>query len=751
MSSLITNLFWHYVHDAWVFCALHGLLLVIFLFRWSRSWRRVGKLMNDVTGASGPDFDWAKDQITTYTNQGREPDLPRIEGYITDEFQHEPELIRGLINAFIVVGLMGTLFSLFALGQKAADLGKAAEILSGMGVAFSTSFFGIVWALICSVLLLNPLRRRSNEVVQKIHRKLTELSAAHPPETLQTGLKLVAESLRENVNSIGAVINSLAEREEENRILSRQILAQFSDTTAGMIKQLSTNVEEAHTRTDKALRESLSSIEVIVKRLEEREAENRTSSQQILTQFSSTTTGVIDQFITNLEEAQTRTTMVSLSLKESITSSLTQLQDRFMEISESWRAEMRQTLVETESAAMRLSGSSNNLAESTKEVSNTLRSVSSALEKTKELAEIVVAIEKLTRIYLEQTGDQINIFKTGLETTLDGVRTIPHEWYTMLMLVKDDLAKQFQQTADGWQAHVEETGNILVSRTETVSSSITALSEFFAPQAALVQTLKELNEVLLQTKDWLDTYSQTVARPFVEQTVSAPESPATPVDAIDTTGTSNGRMDTDSAGAYLVTLIETVESIRGQLDLLINKEAPLPSEPPIADTLPEEIMVGIELAEIDAASDVMVEGQNGEVEMEVIDPGSADIDEDWPLGPEPEFREGDVAKYASDHSSNIPANEIHPQIDLTEVAASSNQNNGQNGERQIEAANTLVETDDTQGISDDKSESGETTDANPLGTSSSNESLEPNGESTSKAVGWRRFWPKPLRKRFGYE
>ena len=744
MASLITNLFWHYINDAWVFCTLHGVFLVIFLFRWGRSWRRLGKLMNDETGTSGPDFDWAKNQITTYTNQGREPDLPRIEGYVTDEFQHEPELIRGLINAFIVVGLMGTLFSLFALGQKATDLGKPAEILSGMGIAFSTSFFGIVWALICSVLLLNPLRRRSNKVVQKIHRKLTELSAAHPPETLQTGFKLVAESLRENVNSIGAVINTLAEREAENQILSRQILAQFSNTTAGMMNQLSTSMEEAHTRSEKVLGESLSSIEVIVKGLEEREAENRMSSQQILTQFSDTTTGVISQFMTNLEEAQTRTTMLSLSLKESMTSSLTQLQERFLEISESWRAEMRQTLAETESAAIRLSGSSNNLAESTKEVSNTLRSVSSALEKTKELAEIVVAIEKLTRIYLEQTGDQINIFKTGLETTLEGVRTIPHQWYTMLMDVKDDLAMQIQQTVDKWQAHVEDTGNILVSRTDAVSSSITTLSEFFAPQAALMQTLKELNEFLLQTKDWLDTYSQTVAGPFVEGTVSAPESPEPPVDAIDTTGTSNGRMD-DNAGAHFVTLIETVESIRGQLDLLINKEAPLTSEPPIADMPPEGI-IGPEPAEIYVASDVTVEGQNGEVE--VIESGP-DIDEDRHSETKTESHEGDTAEHASDHSSNNPANEIHPQMDLVEVTASSERNNGQNGGRQIEVANTLVETDDNHDVSD-KSESGETIDTNPPETSP-NKVLDSNGESTTKAVGWRRFWPKPLRKRFGYE
>jgi hypothetical protein len=751
MSTLIANLFWHYVHDGWLFCGLHVLFLGLFLFRWSRSWLRVGKLRNDLKKNSGSsDLDYAKDQIKRYANQGREPDLPRIEGYITDRFQHDPELIRGLINAFIVVGLMGTLFSLFAMGEQAGNFREPSEILSRMGIAFSTSFFGIVWALGCSVLLLNPLRRRTNDAVQEVHRKLTELSADHPPDAPQKGLELVAEILRENVNSIGAVINRLEEREEENRSSSRQILTQFSDTTTNLINQLSTSVAKAHTRTDDTLRETLHSIRVIVERLEEGEKENRSSSRQILTQFSDTTTNIINQLLTNLEEAQTRTTMVSLSLKESITSSLTELKERFLEISQSWRAEMQQTLAATEDAAISLSGSSNNLAESTKDVSNTLRSVSIALERTKELAEIVVAIEKVTRAYLDQTGDQINIFKTGLGTTLDAVRAIPDEWYTMLTLVKDDLAKQFQETANGWQAHVEVTGNILASRTEAVSSSMTSLSEFFAPQAALVLTLKELNEVLLQTKDWLDTHSKTVTRPLVDGTVGVRENLDHAVGEIDTTGASKGRMGSDNGRADLSTLIEAVESIRMRLDdFLISKHGPLASEPPISKKAPEGTKLGIAVTDINVPSDLTVDGQNGKIEMEAIEFGH-ERREDRGIGAEAESQEIDVVKLASDHLPNDLSNGTHGKIDLTDIVAASNRFDGQLVEHQSEPASTLVETADNRSVRStaDPKESGEieqAIDVSPLGTSS------PNVEHRSEAVGWRRFLPKRFRKKSEYK
>ncbi len=456
MSSLMGNLVWHYLRDAWPFSVLHLSFLLFFLYRWRQAWHRVGTLLDDLKKNSSRStlLEYAQKQISTYAKQGREPDLPRIERYITDRFQNAPESIRALVNTFIVIGLMGTLFSLFAMGQQPGSFTEPSAILGRMGIAFSASFFGIVWALICSVGLLGPLRRRTDYAVQEIHRKLTEISAEFPPDVPEKGLELVARTLRENVNAIGAVVDRLEQREEENRISSREILTRFSESTSSVINQLLKKVEDAQARTDQ----------------------------------------------------------VTLSLRESITSSLTELKERFLEISESWRSEMQQTIAASENAATRLTESSNNLSESTKDVSTTLKSVRSALDRTKDLAKIVVAIEEVTKAYLGQTNDQINVFKTGLDVTLDAARAIPDEWYTMLTLVKDDLAKRFEDTAIGWKTHVEVTGDILASRTDTVSSGVTSLSQFFAPTAPLSQTLSELSDVLLQAKEWIAAEQERKAR-----------------------------------------------------------------------------------------------------------------------------------------------------------------------------------------------------------------------------------------------
>ena len=504
--SLIGNLIWHYVHDAWPFSVLHLLFLLFFLYRWRQASLRVRTLLDDLKkdSCSSSLLSYAEEQIKTSAKQGREPDLPRIERYITDRFQNAPESIRALINTFIVIGLMGTLFSLFAMGQQPGSFTEPSAILGRMGIAFSASFFGIVWALICSVGLLGPLRRTTDYAVQEIHRKLTEISAEFPPEVPEKGLELVAQILRENVNAIGAVVERLAEREEMNRI----------------------------------------------------------SSLEILTRFSESTSTVINHLLKKVEDAQARTDQVTLSLKESITLSLTELKERFLEISESWRSEMQQTIAASENAATRLTESSNNLSESTKDVSTTLKSVRSALDRTKDLAKIVVAIEEVTRAYLGQTGDQINVFKTGLDVTLDAARAIPDEWYTMLTLVKDDLAKRFEDTAMGWKTHVEVTGDILASRTDTVSSSVTSLEKFFAPNAPLSQTLGELNDVLLQTKNWIEAERQLKTKATTgDQAVRERYGGTAYVDR-----SYEPRVVDASDGSSLAALIRVVESIHRQLN-----------------------------------------------------------------------------------------------------------------------------------------------------------------------------------------
>ncbi len=145
------------MQDAWIFAVLHLLFLLYFLYRFRESWRETQKLR---TALKNDDKESeflkdAEDQIRRYAEQGREPDLPRIERCVTAKLERNPDILRPLVNTFIVIGLMGTLFSLYRMGHELQELKDTQQILSRMGVAFSASFFGIIWAVFCSVFLLN--------------------------------------------------------------------------------------------------------------------------------------------------------------------------------------------------------------------------------------------------------------------------------------------------------------------------------------------------------------------------------------------------------------------------------------------------------------------------------------------------------------------------------------------------------------------------------------------------------------------
>ena len=449
MLQLFEDLFRHYIRDAWLFAVLHLSFLLYFLYRWRQSWFQTGGLLKALKADLGDYdlFNYAREQIKRYADQGREPDLPRIERYVIGRFDRGTETLRPLVNTFVVIGLMGTLYSLFTLGQQSQDIRDVRQILSRMGIAFSVSFFGIIWALGCSLFLLTPLRQRINYAMQEVERRLTELSAEYPPRLPEHALEQVAQTLRANVNAIGTVITKFHEREEIHAAAQREILTEFRDTT----------------------------------------------------------TVVIGRLISNIEGNNARTERTATELKEAVVSALAELKTQFVEISKTWRAELQQTITATEQSSVRLSLSSERLNEATQGVSESLRAVRDSLERTKALGRIVADIEKLTQSYLEQTQNQIGMFKEGLDATLLTVQAIPNEWFTMLTRVSDEFTRQLDNTTASWKEHVENTGHILVTKTELIANNLAPLAESLSPEGRLTQVLADLHIVLVQTKELSDS------------------------------------------------------------------------------------------------------------------------------------------------------------------------------------------------------------------------------------------------------
>jgi hypothetical protein len=447
LESLIGDLLDNYLRQAWVFSVLHLLFLLYFLYRWRQNWHQVGALLqalDDDTRESDL-LKYARDQISRYAGQGREPDLPRIERYIAGRFDRGPDTIQPLVNIFVIIGLMGTLFTLFTLGHQSQEMKDPKLILSRMGVAFSTSFFGVIWAMVCSVAFLTPLRRRTNSAIQEIGRRLTELSAEYEPKSPERAFEELARTLRENVTAFGLEVTKMSEREEAHMAATRAIITEFSAKTRLMLSGLSNKVEETQSRME-------------------------------------------------------RTTA---ALKEAVTESLDSIKENFVQISQTWREELKQTIESSETAAANLSISSEQLTSATKEVAGSLKSVHDSLERTKNLGRIAADVERLTQDYLRQSGKQLDTFKKGLDDILETSRTVPHEWFTMLTLAGDRLAEQWAKITDGWQTHVTDTGDLLMTRLGLINDNLEPVSKLLSHDGELAAALNDFRVAVAEVRELL--------------------------------------------------------------------------------------------------------------------------------------------------------------------------------------------------------------------------------------------------------
>ncbi|MBM3236825.1 hypothetical protein FJZ31_11090 [Candidatus Poribacteria bacterium] len=511
--EIVLKLFLAYCTNAWWVLLGHFGLLAYLLYRLIPCRRQVRHELNALTDkrtASKSKFlEDAEAQIKNYAEHGREPDLPRIEKLIADNLNRDSEALRPLINGFIVLGLMGTLFSLYRIwAQHGLDIAKdSSTVLQNMGIAFSASFFGLVWALSCSVFLFTPLTRQTAHVVQEFNRRLIELSTKYPPRTPESTIEQIAEELHTNVEAIGTAIGQLREQEKENLTASRGILQDFRDTTKEVISNLAITVKEAQSRTEKTAEELKTSVV--------------TTSRELLQDFRDTTNEVISNLAGTVENSQLRTEKTAEELKTNVASSLEELKTRFVEISESWRKELEQTIKASEQAAERLGKSSENLTAATQDVVVSLQAVRESLERTKDLAQIVTSIEQLTGNYLNQTQEQLNIFHNGLEEILDAARTIPDEWFTMLDKRNSELASKLEAVVAGWEEHVIQTSEELSTKFSNVGEKLNPLVAFLAVDGSLMKTLEQLHLVLGTIMEWFKEMSKADISTQVETLINA--------------------------------------------------------------------------------------------------------------------------------------------------------------------------------------------------------------------------------------
>jgi hypothetical protein len=523
MLGVLQDLATNYVRSATPFFVAHVLLLVYFIVRWNRSRRLIKKdlaeLRND---AEIPRLlSAAQEQIVKYAEQGREPDLARLETSVTDKIYRNLETGRLLINSFVIIGLMGTLFALFQVGRDARMLQGPQDVLNRMSVAFSASFFGLLWALTCNLFLIRALRRRATQAAQEVGRRLSEFSAINQPKAAMA-FEQAARVLNQNVESLGKVIARLDLREEAGLQVFLKILKEFRDTTNTVISDLAKEVKTA----------------------------------------------------------QTQSTKIAAELKSGISSSLEDVKKRFVEISESWRTDLEMTIKSSEGAAQRLATSSENLVAATAEVSTSLLAVQHSLEKTQALPEIVANVEALSSNYLVKTGEQIDRFKEGIDATVETSRSILDEWFIMLGKRNSEITESLSKITSTWQEHVTNTTEELATRFDKIGLGTEALSALLSPESKLTETLGQIQDSVCITREWIDYKTRADLNVQLDTLVCAVENLESAVGRFEPAIVRSVVPDPETAPNPLLTHITEIEDLLRKL-ISSNGSSPTVSAVPL--------------------------------------------------------------------------------------------------------------------------------------------------------------------------
>lgn len=500
--TTLANLAWHYVFNATPFFFLHLLLLFYFLNRWFRSRSYLGKSLKELRDNSQTPslLTDAENQIKEYNGQGREFLVQRLENSIFDKLHRHTEPLRLLVNSFVVVGLMGTLFALFEMGaQQQGQQIKAQDIVNRMSIAFSASFFGLSLTLFCNLFLLKSLRVRVTEAIIEASRRLNALNVQYPANTPAHAVFEAVEEMKNHVRS----------------------------------------------------------SQDVMQRMEETEKKQLAAAHSLLEEFRATTLSILSSLISKISEAQQGIAQSADSLEEKITTTLGDLKTSFTEINENWKEERQQAIRASERASRRLGKSSQDLSNTTKEVSVSLMAVTNALNQTKQLAAIVNDIERLTNGYLRQTEEQMNLFHTNLRETAESVRSIPDEWFTMLHHRNEELTDNLRKVTNIWKEELVQIGNDFFTEFGKVDETLNSVSGFLAPTGALRTAVDELHTVA--TDSLKVTESKSMA-PISERLDSFTETGNTLKTAVEELTNSIFSRGTGETVARDRTLIEQLDS-----------------------------------------------------------------------------------------------------------------------------------------------------------------------------------------------
>jgi gas vesicle protein len=232
------NIFNAYLHYALVIAIFHGLLsllcVVCFIvqsIQLKRERASFGKLFDSGFGNAtndGTEMSRVTKLTLTMTRKGEIPNPEAIRSRLLRHLAKYDVIIRFCLNAFIISGLLGTLFNLWKLGPSfwaGIISGKQVGGQPAIGIAFSASVFGLGLALIFSFVDSLGIRFRRDAFVVNASAALFDVAATLIPPTERAA---VAEALQKFYADSEGLLNKFRSEHDE---LSRKFISQIQNSS----------------------------------------------------------------------------------------------------------------------------------------------------------------------------------------------------------------------------------------------------------------------------------------------------------------------------------------------------------------------------------------------------------------------------------------------------------------------------------------------------------------------------------------
>jgi hypothetical protein len=245
----VGELFFTYLREATPFALLHAVLLAACVVIWVREAKTILGARRELdlvkvggNPAKGTALGLAFDYSIGLATKGRLVEPASIRLYLTSLWFAADRGFQWCVNAFLVSGILGTLYNLWRLRPTLTGLmsGTSVPVLpaGGVGVAFAASIFGLALALGVGLLDVAVFQRLRDSVLEDAVRWLVNQAVERTPPSAEA---MLAQAMNDLRDFNGQIIRGVAANLET---IAKEFASRFGDLATAATGQIKTSGEQ---------------------------------------------------------------------------------------------------------------------------------------------------------------------------------------------------------------------------------------------------------------------------------------------------------------------------------------------------------------------------------------------------------------------------------------------------------------------------------------------------------------------------